>query len=74
MDFDAERFASRNKNGKNDNERSQLLCELGSIKEPCVVVDKHGRIVLWYIPSFLDSHSLVSEHLLAFKMVSNAHS
>jgi hypothetical protein len=68
--FDVERFADRIKNSRVTN-HEQVTSELerlskfytpedgGVHEEPMVVVDCHGRILLWYLPEVLSQASLV---------------
>lgn len=72
IDVDIERFADHIKNHRPGNEEkleSNMIAlkkfyRLGEErpiqKEPLVVVDRHGRIVCWYLPMILSEQSLVS--------------
>lgn len=67
VDIDIERLASRSKPSgqqKQGKDKDTLTYQVGYICKPSVVIDRHGRILVLYIPSFLDQHSLVSARLL----------
>jgi len=34
--------------------------ELGHLDEPCIVMDVHGHIILWYLPGIYALHRVVS--------------
>ena len=34
--------------------------QLGTFSEPCIVLDKYGRIVVWYLPDIVHPHRVVS--------------
>jgi hypothetical protein len=68
--LDVERFAEMTKASVQDdwdeasasNERLKKYFEMtsiGYIKDPAILVDKFGRILLWYLPGILN-HRLVS--------------
>ncbi len=63
VEFDIERLASTSKttlnSPKKHNSKDALKYKVGFISRPCVIVDRHWRIIFLYIPSFLDKRSLV---------------
>ena len=64
LPWDADRFAERAKNTiEKDDYISPSnislfkyfeIVELGSFAEPTVIVDCHGRILMWYLPGVIE--------------------
>src|SRR5882672_9786093 len=78
--FDIERYSEHIKNPRlkhNDQVSKELGClskfykhEKGAVhQEPMVVMDCHGRILLWYLPEVLSTARLVSSKLMNLTMV-----
>lgn len=70
MDWDVDRFADTVPSGKfqSDKDIQKYICQLqqrfgigdlGSFDEPLTVVDKHGRIFVWYLPILMTKWRLV---------------
>lgn len=72
VDIDADRWAEKAAKGliKEDDETSMTMdgtlpkyyrqARLGLFETPMVVCDKHGRILLWYLPDILNEDHIVS--------------
>jgi len=70
LPWDCDRFSERAKDTIDDDEHTVAgnlslfdhveKVELGLMSSPCVLVDRHDRILLWYLPGIL-SHRIVSE-------------
>jgi hypothetical protein len=43
------------------------LTEFGSQNEPCTVVDRHGRIIVWHLPDIIWQPRLVSISVLTIR-------
>jgi hypothetical protein len=71
--WDVERFAEYipvtvERHGKSSASKTRLkkffhMPKIGDINTPAVIVDKHGRILIWYLPDILTGH-VVSETVL----------
>ena len=78
--FDIERYSEHIKNSRLKH-NDQVAKELGHLskfykhekgvvhREPMVVMDCHGRILLWYLPEVLSTARLVSSKLMNLTMV-----
>lgn len=80
VSFDVERYSEHIKNSKVKS-HDQMAKELERLskfyeqengrvhQEPMVVVDCHGRILLWYLPEVLSTERQVSSQLMNWTMV-----
>jgi len=66
VNWDSDRFAQTVKGGASKSTRHPQLekfferAKLGVIDKPATVVDKHGKILLWYLPNILRDDFVVS--------------
>lgn len=56
VDFDAPRYASWSNKEKDETQ----LAVLGTLKDPCVIVDKFGNVITWAIPTLFHGSLLAS--------------
>lgn len=66
VNWDSDRFAQAVKNGASKSTRPSQLekfyekARLGVIDKPATIVDKHGKILQWYLPHILQEDFMVS--------------
>jgi hypothetical protein len=69
VDWDCDRFAQAVKGGTSrpagtsqpkNLEKFYNMTKLGAVDKPATIVDRHGKIILWYLPNILQSDHVVS--------------
>jgi len=68
MEWDLDRFAQAVKGGSlqasHQSQQTRLeklfkMVKLGAVDKPATVVDRHGNIILWYLPNILQTNRVV---------------
>jgi hypothetical protein len=75
LPWDCDRFAAKAKDTIENEEQTSASnislfqheekVDLGLVENPCILIDKHGRILLWYLPGVLSHRNVRRFHSIS---------